>query len=261
MGLNDFFARFYTKVFIGIYGRRDLLQIGVVTLAGNGEAQEHRHAFPGGLNDEVIAYLQEQVALSPYNYIAVVTDSGACGALPTCSLSKAKEMVPAVGRSRTVCIGEEWMNYCDEETVYGLLERYKVLSPDAVYSPFALMHAFFEQEMAGAHALYLLLTPEAMSLAVVKESHLRFAEQFRSEKGPLVPALLDKIVGALETYYGKPCCRGEFIESVRIVDGAGVGDLLARVLEETLLIETQLHEADTALLCARTCLKEYGYAL
>ena len=261
MGLNDFLARFYTKVFIGIYARRDVLQVGVVTLAGNGETEQRQHAFAGGLNDEVTAYLQEQIALSPYNYIAVVTDSGDCGALPTCSLSKAKEMAPAVSHSRTVCIEEEWMNYCEEEAVYRLLEHYKALSPDAVYSPFALMHAFFEEAMAGGHTLYLLLTPEAMSMAVVKERHLRFAEQFRCETGPIVPALLDKILAALEIYYGKPCCRGEFIESVRIADGAGIGSLLAKVLEETLLIETQLHEADTALLCAQTCMKEYGFAL
>lgn len=261
MGLSDLFARFYAKVFIGIYARRDVLQIGVVALGSSGEVEQREQAFAGGLSEDVVAFLQEQVALSPYNYIAIVTDSGECGALPTCSLSKAKEMAPVVGRSKNVCITEEWMNYCDEETVYGLLERFKALSPDALYSPFALMHAFFEEQMAGDHALYLLLTPEAMSLAVVKERHLRFAEQFRGESGPIVPAWLEKIVVALETYYGKPCCRGEFIESVRIVDGAGVGTLLAKVLEETLLVETQLHECDTALLCAQTCMKEHGYAL
>jgi hypothetical protein len=261
MGLSDFFARFYKKVFIGVYGRQDVLQIGVVVLGSGGEVEQQRHAFAGGLNEEVLTFLQEQVSSSPYNYIAVVTDSGACGALPTCSLSKAKELAPAVGGSRTVCIEEEWMNYCDEEVAYSVVERYAALSPDALYSPFALMHAFFEAQMAGAHALYLLLTPEAVSLAVVKERHLRFAELFRGEEGLFVPALLEKIVIALETYYGKPCCRGEFIESVRIADGAGVGNLLAKALEETLLVETELHEADTALLCAQTCMKEYGYAL
>ena len=261
MGLSDLFARFYDKVFIGVYGRRDVLQIGVVTLGSGGKVEQRQQAFADGLNEEAVAFLQAQAALSPYNYVAVVTDSGECGALPTCSLSKAKEMAPAVSRSKNVCIAEEWMNYCDEETVYGLLERYKTLSPDALYSPFALMHAFFEEQMAGEHALYLLLTPEAMSLAVVKERHLRFAEQFRSGAGPMVPAFLEKIVASLETYYGKPCCRGEFIESVRIVDGGGIGGLLAKTLEETLMIEVELHECDTALLCAQTCLKENGYAL
>ena len=261
MGLSDLFTRFYDKVFIGIYGREEILQIGVVVVGGNGAVEQEYHAFAGGLSEEVFHFLQEQVALSPYNYVAVLTDGQGCGALPTCSLSKAKEMAPAVSRSKTVCIDNEWMNYCEEEQVYGVLERYKDLNPDALYSPFALMHAFFEEAMAGEHALYLLLTPEAFSIAVVKESHLRFAEHFRNETGPVVPSMLERIIGALENYYGKPCCRGEFIESVRIVDGAGSGSLLAKVLEETLLVDTQLHEADMALLCAQTCMKEHAHAL
>jgi len=261
MALSDFFARFYNKVFIGLYAQRDLLRVGVVTLSSQGEVGIEHRAFASGLGEEVMSFLQEKVALSPYNYIAVVTDSGRCGALPTCSLSKAKELDPAVGRSKTVCVDEEWMNYCEEEVLVAIQERYASLSPDAVYSPFALLHAFFEAPMAGNHAVYLLLTPEAMSLAVVKERHLRFAEQFRFTTGALVPMMVEQITGTLETYYGKPCCRGEFVESVHIVDGAGTGALLAKALEEVLLIETELLEVDTALLCAQTCMKENGYGL
>jgi uncharacterized protein (DUF433 family) len=105
------------------------------------------------------------------------------------------------------------------------------------------------------------VTPEAMSMAVVKERHLRFAEQFPHEQGALVPAMVEKIVTTLETYYGKSCCRGEFIESVHIVDSAGVGQMLAKVLEEVLLVEAESQEVDAALLCAQTCMKEHGYGL
>jgi hypothetical protein len=261
MALTDFFARFYSKVFIGLYAQSDILHVGVVTLGSNGEVEMRQHAFGGGLDDDVIAFLQEQIAVTPYNYIALLTDTEQCGALPTCSLSKAKEMALAVGRSKTVCIDEEWMNYCDEDVLYTLQQHYAALNPDAVYSPFALLHAFFEAPMAGEHAVYILLTPEAMSIAVVKERHLRFAEHFRCTAGPQVPAMVSRVVASLETYYGKPCCRGEFVESVHIVDGAGTGELFAKALEEVLLIETHLQEVDAALLCAQTCMKENGYVL
>jgi len=261
MGLSDLFVRFYDKVFVGLYAHSDFLHVGVVRLGSDGETEKEHHVFMDGLNEEVMGFLQEQVALSPYNYVAVLTDSERCGALPTCSLSKAKEMAPAVGRSRTVCIDEEWMNYCDEELLYRLQEQYAPVQPDAIYSPFALLHAYFEEEMAGKHAMYLLVTPEALSMAVVKESHLRYAEQFGGSGGVIVPVMVEKIVASLEIYYGKPCCRGEFIEAVHIVDGAGVGKMLSRMLDELLLTEIHLQEANTALLCAQTCMKENGYGL
>lgn len=261
MALSDFFARFYSKVFIGIYAHEGMLRVGVVTLGKENDIAMQQRTFTGGLEGEAFDFLESQAAQSPYNYIAVLTDNAGCGALPTCSLSKAKEMVPEVGRSKTICVDEEWMNYCDEAVLYALQERYAPLQPDAIYSPFALLHAFFEEPMTGNHAVYLLVTAEAMSMAVVKERHLRFAEQFVHAVGPMVPTMVERIVETLDTYYGKPCCRGEFIESVHIVDGAGVGELLAKALEETLLVEAQYREVDAALLCAQTCMKENGYGI
>lgn len=261
MALSEFFSRFYTKVFVGVYAQREMLHIGIVEQSRGGELALRHKAFEGGMCDEVTAFVQEAIAKTPYNYIAVASDAQGCGAVPTCSVSKAKEMAPAVAQSKTVCIAEEWMNYCDEAALVERFERYTALAPDAFYSPFALMHAFFETTMAGEHAVYIVLTPEAMSLAVVKERHLRFAEHYRCTEEPMVPALVTRIVSALEGYYGKPCCRGEFIEAVHVVDGFGSGEALAKALEEALLVETSLQEVGVALLCAETIMKESGYAI
>ncbi|WP_345970742.1 hypothetical protein WCX72_02740 [Sulfurimonas sp. HSL1-6] len=261
MALADFLARFYDKVFIGLYAHNDTLQIGVMTQTRRGEVQVRQRVFFAGLDEEAIAFLQEAVDRTPYNYIAVLTDHERCGALPTCSLSKAKEMAPIVERSRTLCIDEEWMNYCDEEVLYGIQAGYADLAPDAIYTPFAVLHAYFESTMAGAHALYVLITPGGMSLAVVKESHLRFAEQYRCDGNGSAAPMVEKITTTLDTYYGKPCCRGEFVEAVYILDATGSGEELAAALEETLLVEAQNRMVDAAALCAQTCMKENGYGL
>lgn len=261
MALSDLFARFYKKVFIGIYAREHILHVGVITLGKDGQVEMTQRRFSDGLEGEAFGVLQREVERTPYNYIALLTDGPGCGALPTCSRSKAKEMASAVETSKTICVDDEWMNYGDEALLYALEERFAALQPDAIYSPFALLHAFFETLMAGNHAVYLLLTPEAMSMAVVKERHLRFAEHFLHTQGPLVPTMVERLVRALETYYGKPCCRGEFIESVHIVDTTGIGGMLAQALESELLIETESQEVDAALLAAQTCMKENGYGL
>ncbi|WP_345973048.1 hypothetical protein [Sulfurimonas diazotrophicus] len=261
MALADFLARFYDKVFIGLYAHNDTLQIGVMTQTRRGEVQVRQRVFFAGLDEEAIAFLQEAVDRTPYNYIAVLTDHERCGALPTCSLSKAKEMAPIVERSRTLCIDEEWMNYCDEEVLYGIQAGYADLAPDAIYTPFAVLHAYFESTMAGAHALYVLITSGGMSLAVVKESHLRFAEQYRCDGNGSAAPMVEKITTTLDTYYGKPCCRGEFVEAVYILDATGSGEELAAALEETLLVEAQNRMVDAAALCAQTCMKENGYGL
>jgi len=261
MALAEFLARFYDKVFIGLYAQGDILQIGVVTLTRRGEVALDERTFHAGLDEEAVAFLQETVEDTPYNYIAVLTDDALCGALPTCSLSKAKEMAPVVERSRTLCIDEEWMNYCDEEVLYGIQKRFAPLGTDAIYTPFAVLHAYFEATMAGGHALYLLLTPGGMSLAVVKESHLRFAEQFCCEAQEAIVPMVEKITATLEGYYGKPCCRGEFIEAVHILDAVGVGEVLAIAVEEALLVEAQTRTVGAGVLCAQTCMKENGYGL
>jgi len=260
MARGDLFARFYTKVFIGLYEEGETLHVGVVTLTNRGEAKLEQRLFAGGL-EEAFAFIREQVESTPYNYIALLTDNAECGALPTCSLSKAKEMAPVVARSKTVCVDEEWMNYCDEEVLYGLRERYTDLSPDAIYTPFALMHAFFEATMRGAHALYLLVTPEAMSMVVVKERHLRFALRHACKTVSSVSMMVERVTASLDEYYGRPCCRGEFIEAAFVIDGAGTGEALAEALEAVLLVETQTNEVDAALLCAQTCMRENGYAI
>ncbi len=262
MALDDFLKRFYTKVFVGIYPCRDIVHAAALYLSPGGEQTDVRHSFAvSSSQTELYRFVQEAVDRSPLNYIAILADDESCGALPTCSLSKAKTMVPAVAESKTVCIEEEWMNYIGEEALYGLLQRFSDAEPDALYSPFALLHAFYGETMAGAHAVYLFLTAEAMSLAVVKERHLRFADRFAYGGGAMVPAMVEGVVDALEAYYGKPCCRGEFVEAVYIADGVGVGELLGKSLEEVLLLETEVRQADPALLAARACMKEAGYAV
>lgn len=257
MALADLVERFYAKVFIGVYCQSDIVQVAVIHVSAGGERSERQHAFSvAQLSEEVVDFVQDAVDKTPYNYIALLSDDRSCGALPTCSLSKAKEMAPAVAQSRIVCIEEEWMNYIGEEALYRLLQRFSDLEPDAVYPPFSLMHAFYAQTMAGAHAVYLFLTSEAMSLAVVKERHLRFAEHFPYAEGAMVPTMAAQIIEALETYYGKPCCRGEFVEAVYIADGAGVGELLGKALDELLLLDTQVATVDPAMLAAETCMKE-----
>ena len=73
--------------------------------------------------------------------------------------------------------------------------------------------------------------------------------------------MVEKIVASLEAYYGRPCCRGEFIETVHVVDGTGTGKVLAKILQETLFFEVHLQEVNAALLCAQTCMKENGYGV
>ncbi len=262
MGLSDLFRRFYRKVYVGIYREKDITHVSVLYVGKGGPSSSKTRAFGGGFpNGEAVEFVREAVETTPLNYIAVLTDAAGCGAVATCSASKAKEMFPEVAGSRTVCMDEEWMNFLDEETLTGVLERYAVLRPDALYTPFALLHFLYREAMEGAHALYLLVTPEAMSLAVVKERHLRFAEHFRCDSGARVPAMAARIVEALENYYGKPCCRGEFIETVHIADGAGVGGLLRKTLDDLLLLDSHLQTVDMAELTAELCKKETDDAI
>ncbi len=260
----DMLRRFYRKVFVGIYMQEHIVHVGVLSVGSDGRerAYEQRSFGSDGLSEEVLRYLQDAMSATPCAYVAVTTDTEACGAVATCSLSKAKELVPQIETAKTVCIDEEWMNYLDEGALHAVLSRFETIEPDAVYTPFVPLHACFLEKMRRkTHALYVLLTPEAMSLAAVKEGHLRFAEQVRCSQGPMIPAMVDRIVAILEAYYGKPCCRGEFVEAVHIADAAGTGALLSQAIDERLLIEAEVEAVDLCRLTASACMQEVADGL
>lgn len=262
MKLARIVSRFYSKCFIGISAVRGEIHVGVLNVSSSGEESVDRRVFAEGmLSEELMAYLQEAVSQTPFNYIAVLADVQGCGALPTCSFSKAKEMAPAVAQSETVCVDTEWMNYMAHEALNDAVQFFQPFETDAVYSPFALLHTLYEEQMGGAHALFILLTPLSVSLCVVKERHLRIAEYFYCLDGPEVSEAVPSIIGLLESYYGKPCCRGEFIESVFVADGVGDGEALSHALDDLLLLETDCRQVEPALLAANTCRKEAGFGL
>lgn len=253
--------RFYTKSFIGISQNDGILEIGVLRFKSVSEMHEQVRRFDADLDDESVeSFLQSSVASTPLNYIAVLGEEEV-GALPTCSVSKAIQMDERVEHSRTVCVADEWMDFMDETVLDGLQTRFAELEPDAIYTPFSLLHASYDYRMQEDHAAYLLISSNALSLAVVKERSLRFASFLPFEDAPDIAFIVDHISETLSEYYGRPCCRGEFIEAVVVVDSAGLGDDLTLALEAMLLVAVERDAIPSVLLAARTCARELGYGL
>lgn len=261
MSFADLLARLYRKVFVGIYAKENRVSVGVVLLARDGSVVERQQTFENDFEEQGIAFIQSYVAQSPYNYIAILSDAASCGAISTCVAAKAEELIGQVEMYQTVCIDDNWMNYCQKEQLHTLEERFGTVEPDAIFSPFALLHCLFEQTMAEGHGVYVLLTPGAMSIAVVKERQLRFAQHFVCETEERVPMLIQRSAASLEAYYERPCCHGEFVESVYIADGAGLGAEVAAAFEGVLLVEAQLQSIEPSVLCARALAKENGYGV
>lgn len=256
----DWFSRFYTKCFIGIAVGEEGLEVHTRLVKSGGNVEARDHYFEGGeISEELVSYLEADVQRTPYNYIALFDDAISSGAVPTCLESKAIELAPAVESSRTTCIDEEWMDYADEEELYGLERRFESLKPDAFYTPFSLIHTLFAADMVTEHALYLLKTPRALALAVVKNGHLRLADLLHNV-GPETDEA-EWIKGVIESYYGKPCCRGEFIESAFFADASGAGSHLGETVETLLFVDVLSKEVSAAEAAAMTCAKEAGYGL
>ena len=261
MLLADLLTRMYRKVFVGIYAKEETIFVAVIVLARNGSIEQLQETFGDDFSERGISFIQQYVALSPYNYIAILTDASSSGAVSTCSPSKAEEMIGQIEMYQTVCIEEGWMNYGLKEQLHDVEKRFAAVHADAIFSPFALLHCVFEQTMSEGHGVYVLLTLGAMSIAVVKERRLRFAQHFVCESDQRVALLIQRSAASLEAYYERPCCEGEFVEAVHIADGAGLGAEVAEAFEAVLLVEAQLQSIEPALLCARTLAKENGYAL
>lgn len=256
----DWFSRFYVKCFIGIAIGDDVMEVHTRLVKAGGGVESRTETFDAGeITESLVGYLEEDVQRTPYNYIALFDDSISCGAVPTCLESKAIELAPAVERSRTTCIAEEWMDYADEEELYLLEQRFGVLSPDAFYTPFALIYNLFAADMVQEHALYLFKTPRTLALAVVRQGHLRMADTLHNIGYETDEAAW--VRGAVEAYYGKPCCRGEFIESGYFADASGLQSVLGETVGEMLLIDMNMREVSAAEAAAMTCAEEAGYGV
>jgi len=256
----DWFSRFYVKCFIGIAVEEAGLDVHTrLVKAGGGVESRHQYFEGNEISDALVNYLEAEVRQTPYNYIALFDDAIASGSVPTCIQSKAVEMVPAVESARVTCIDDEWMDYADEDELYGLERRFEALKPDAFYTPFALIHTLFAADMMREHALYLLRTSGALALAVVKQGHLRMADMLHN-----LDEYTDEggwVKGSVESYYGKPCCRGEFIEAVYVADATGEGAALEAAVSELLFVEVFRREVSVAEATALTCAKEAGYGI
>lgn len=258
--MGHFLDRIYSKCFVGIAQRDGELEIGVLRFKNADQLHEELQRFARDDESKIVGFLNDHVGSTPLNYIALLGEKGV-GSLPTCSVSKAVSMDPRVEHSRRICIDDEWMDYMDEEALYALRETCSGLAPDAIYSPFSLLHACYDYRMQDDHAAYLLISQNGMSLAVVKQRTLRFAMYFTLEKRTPVMKIVRHVSEAVTKYYGQPCCRGEFIEAVVVADSADLGDDLPLALEASLLVPVEHDTIPASLLAARTCAKELGYGL
>ncbi len=249
-------SRLYTKHFIGLYVDHGTIHVSVLSFKNPSEISVEESSFiattpPSGL----VEYLQKFHDSTPYCYTSLLNTLTDQGSVATCTLSKAIELDERVRESKTVCIDDEWMNYITQESYAKTVESFSAIEPDMLFSPFSLIHLMFREYVGEKHTVFTLLLNESATVVIAKNRSIRAAKQFNLADGDLS----SQIGFMLGKYYDRPCCRGEFVESVYIADAGTMASSLAESLEKLLLVEVTTIEVLPAQLCAILGAKELGY--
>jgi len=174
-------ASLYDKVFINIVSQytKTVLYIEVVGSKGvkSRVYKEFSHTQPF---HDIVHFVQEYQRISPFSYVSFLDASDMQGALPTCDKERLSYYYD-LSTSLVQCYENRWLYYTSKSDIEALKKSYETFGVDFVFSPFLLVHNFFQDKVGGDVGLYVLIEHHAISLTIFKENQLLFAKYLEVE--------------------------------------------------------------------------------
>ncbi len=168
MGL---FEHLYAKIFIAII--EDGEHINIATEVLNGSKKDDNSETFDSL-EKATLYIQDLISESPYYYISFLNNCSEQGALPTCDKLKMRDFAD-VSLAISLCIDEKWALYSSSGLLKVIEKRHNSYGLDYIFSPFTILHHFFEDKIKEVLGLYVLIQKESIAIAVFSENKLEFA--------------------------------------------------------------------------------------
>jgi hypothetical protein len=166
------FERLYSKIYIAIVEDGKSIDVAVEIFNGSKNANEISESFES--LDELKIYIDDIISESPYFYISYLNTSADQGALPTCDKLKMHDFED-VSLSSTLCIDKKWVLFSSIESLKLIQDRHSSYGLDYIFSPFTILHNFFEDKIKEVFGLYVLVQNESLSMAVFSTKKLEFA--------------------------------------------------------------------------------------
>jgi len=142
-----------------------------------------------------------------------------------------------------LCLGS-WGIYIEKDDLFERQKEYKQSGLDLLFSPYALLHHFFSEEIAQRDGLYLLITAEWMVMMVFKGQRALYGEMLYLEEVSVLEAdtmsterYLTRVQESVKRFYDTKVDATMFIEHLYIADAIGLDVELENRLEELLFVD------------------------
>lgn len=172
MKLTSLLERLYTKIYIAIIEDGGRITIAVEIYNGTKKIEDELESFES--LKEANVYVEDIIGESPYFYIALLNTSQDQGAIPTCDKLKMRDFAD-VSLTQSLCIDKKWTLYSSSGNLKELEKRHSSYGLDYIFSPFTILHDFFEDKIKEVMGLYVLIQDESLSIAVFSTEQLEFA--------------------------------------------------------------------------------------
>jgi len=172
----------YYKVLINIIvsSKKTVIYIDVVSNAKSVKtAKKEFHSTT--LTSEMVSFVHQYSAESPFFYIAFLDNSKEQGALPTCSRAKYGYYGLDEGFYESVCLQKTWSCYTSREDIYAVEKAYNAIGLDFIFSPFIVLSYIYKDKMGSTLSMYILVEENYLSLSIYEEGILLFAQHLDLE--------------------------------------------------------------------------------
>jgi len=179
--LANLLEALYNKVLINIVVKRSTTEVYIELCSKKGVISHASEQFEtNGVNDKMLAYIEEAIKESPYYYIAILDFSKEQGAIPTCNKHKL-DYYYDTSASEYKCFNDTWTFYTSKTDLYEVEKSYKDFGVDFVFSPFSILYNFFQEKIESHIAMFILVQESVLSLCVFDNGKLLYGEHLDLE--------------------------------------------------------------------------------
>ncbi len=175
--INAIIEALYNKVFVNIVVNRVSTDVYIEVCSKKNVIEHDKESFDTTtLDSDLLEYINSYIKESPYFYISFLDISVEQGVFPTCEQNRLG-FYGDLSASEYKCCDKKWTYFTSKTELYAMEKQYSKLGIDFIFSPYSLLHNFFEDKISTSLAMYVLVQDNYLSLSIFNKGELLYGEQ------------------------------------------------------------------------------------
>jgi len=177
LNIAKYFEFLYNKVFVNIVSTRTTSTVYMEMINSKGVviSSVDKHFKTLELDSKMKDFIEQYTQETPFYYISTIDSS---------PLQWATSEVKNVNKDKNSlvrCYENSWSYNIANNSMEEIIERYKDIGLDFLFSPFSLLAYFFKEKIDGDLAMYVLVTEDYLTLTIFENSKLLYSKQIETE--------------------------------------------------------------------------------